>query len=747
MSACDHPGMFTPVSSRLDFKAYKKLLAMGPLVLALAGCSMVRDIGTGAGTAGTASSSSTIGGKAFGGRQAIYNATVTLYAMNTSTANYGDTPTAYAQTTTDVTGHFTFVKGVDGVPNTGTTPAFSCPANASTAAAGTADNPFMYIVASGGDTSGSINLSNIGSAYNNTAAKLILAGIDCNSLSAATQVVMNEVTTVGTMVAMQQFFNPMNEALGAPSTNITGLKNAIAMVSNLVDAGTGVALQNTSVSSSVAGVSVVATPEYQKLNTMANILAACVSSSSASSAACQALATNAVPPPHASATNFPSISSYPSATDTLLAIDYMNTNPTESQDYGATGKFNNLYTLPALGTAPFQPALTAQPMDWAVSIAYTVSGTCTNTVTVTGTTPGSQAFLMGAYGLAVDKDGNVWLGGSGGSVASGVGDVLARISPTGEPQLCLNYGDTQTAGRKIAIDTLGNVFWGTNQGLMEYVGDSSNAAYGTMLRHPLPSGIHIAGVAVDTTGNAFIAPDSTLGRIYEYSNAGTATAPVTAVTIGDTDMPLAGAPYQNVVLDSAGHLFTHGSGTSSGQVFMYTNTGSAYTDLKLSVSGVSTPYGLAQLSNGNIVGGNTCCANAGRLYQFSNVDGSSVSKSGLYAGGTTGTRGLAVDGADNIWQGSGTYPADAAGTIFPLGVTDVNYNPISPQGVTPSTCGSAAPSYCQTLGGYQRPWMTTSMYAMAPDGSGNFWIALSGNYYVFVGAAVPIKTPIANNIH
>src|SRR6201999_3497573 len=108
---------------------------------------------------------------------------------------------------------------------------------------------------------------------------------DCESLSPATQVVMNEMTTVGSLVALQQFFNPQTEAIGAPSTNVTGLVNAIKMIANLVDTTGGAAQQTVTPTSTVSGITITATPEYQKLNTMANILAACVSSTSGTSTA------------------------------------------------------------------------------------------------------------------------------------------------------------------------------------------------------------------------------------------------------------------------------------------------------------------------------------------------------------------------------------------------------------------------------------------------------------------------------
>lgn len=735
----------------------------GFLTVLLTGCALSGGTVASSGLTGHNVANITMAGRVHGGKQAIYNATVTLYAMNTGTANYGDTPTKFAQTTTGYDGSFAFTRGADGGTGSGST--YSCPSGSSTAAPGSANNPEMYLVASGGDTSGSINAGNAGSAYNNTAVKFVLAIGDCNSLSSSTQVIMNEMTTAGTVVALQQFFNPATEAIGAPSTNVTGLVNAVNLIPILVDTTKGTAQQSVTPTSTVAGITVTATPEYQKLNTIANILAACVSSTSSSSTACSALFASAVAPSTSASTNFSSISSYPTAADTALALDYMFINPTESQDYAAgSSKLFNLYNLPTTSTAPYAPALTSQPEDWTIGINYVPTGGCNNIMVKVNSITQPVEILESEYSVIVDKNGNVWMGGSGGSSTTGY-DVLAEFNPQGGAINCLTSvsGTTaNTAGRRMAIDSRGNIWWATSQGLIEYVTDAGNSAVGTILVWPQPSGIKASGMAADQNGNIYVSPDATAGFIYQYPGVATASTPFAAtsiVALGDTSMNSAAAPYRDITITTAGNMVTEGTGTSA-NVYAYTLSGGNYTDVKVvGTGGISTPYGLAEASDGTSVGGNTCCARAGGVYRIDPSSGTMTSYSPNFAGGQNADRMIAIDGADNIWTSPGPYTNDTTGLLTAVGETDKDYNAISPQGNPPSL---PCTSPCTAYGGFIKVFLpVASSYGMAIDGSGNVWgtpdvgttlngdpsTNVYGSYWVIVGQAVPVKTPIVANIH
>jgi hypothetical protein len=212
-----------------------------------------------------------ISGIVHGGRQPIIGATVKLWAAGN--AGYGSTTTSLQSTTTDSNGNFSF--------HTGSGATYSCPSVSSST-----ESQYIYITSSGGQPTTGVT---------NSAAALMLALGNCSTVLAANpSVVVNEVTTVASMFALQQFFKPSGSGLGSfgtSSTNITGLANAFATVNNLVNINSGTANLSTTATGTVAvGYSpvVTITPEQSKINTIANILAACVNSSG-SGAPCSTL--------------------------------------------------------------------------------------------------------------------------------------------------------------------------------------------------------------------------------------------------------------------------------------------------------------------------------------------------------------------------------------------------------------------------------------------------------------------------
>jgi hypothetical protein len=313
--------------------------------------------------------------------------------------------------------------------------------------------------------------------------------------------------------------------------------------------------------------------------------------------------------------------------------------------------------------------------------------------------------------------------------------------------------------------------------MIEYVADPANAGAGGLLVWPQPTGIKASGVAADQNGNIYVAPDATAGYIYEYPGVATMSAPFTATSIvplGDTEMPNTydskgasngPAPYRDIVVTAAGNLATEGTGAGGGTVYAYVLNSGSYTDaLVTTTNGASTPYGLAEMSDGTAIGGNTCCARAGGLYQINIATQSRPSYSPNFAGGQNATRNIEIDGADNIWASPGPYANDSTGSFTAVGETDKNYNAISPQGV-PSPIvppATSCTSPCSAFGGFIKSFFpVASVYGMAIDSSGNVWGApdvgttlngdpstnVYGSYWVIVGQAVPVKTPIVANIH
>jgi len=675
------------------------------------------------------SSAAVLSGQLHGGNQPITGATVILYEAGTSGYGSAGTPVAQTSSANDASASFSFTQNpVDALNPTGiinpTQNVYSCP---------TTGNPQMYLIAKGGNTTPTGSNSN---------AAFIVAIGKCQS--AASQFVnMNEVTTVATLVALQQYFNAGTESLGYNSSaqSAQGFANAVALIPNLVNFASGSANATFTPTSSVAGVTMTATPESSKINTIANILAACVntvSSTSTTSANCQTLFANAVPPASADVTSQPT-SSFAAATDTVQAGYFMFVNPTETQDNGPSGKLANLYNLAGGAGAPFQPTLTAQPLDWTIGVTYTPTGTCTNANNAT--------VLASAESIAVDATGNIWFNNG-----ASTNDALVEMSPTGSPTVCA-FGAI-AAGRGLTIDPAGNV-WTTGSGangVYEYL------ANGSTLNWPTTGSAN--GITSDGAGNIFYAPSGSATPYQEYVAGSAALTTSAGISVGSNVVSSTGLLY--VPVDPAGRVWSpttssagvydlYPGGTSPTNGYTLVDTGT--TNLTASVV---NGYGGAIDASGNIFGGNTCCANAVSNTFFKIVPSATAgvttaTNSAKYLGGLVAPRSTAVDGANNVWAGMG-YPTVTAAlnptggvNIFALAeINNAMTTGLSPNGSVPATCSSTGTN-CATQGGFQKAALGT-VRSLAIDPSGNVWAASTGTTQTIVeivGQAVPVVTPLS----
>ncbi|MEO6982722.1 MAG: hypothetical protein ABI072_06370, partial [Edaphobacter sp.] len=317
------------IFARLTGTKRNLLALLASSAMLTAGCA---NMATTASGVGALNANATLSGKVHGGNQPVAGATVTLYyaAQQLYTA-----PILAATTTTssDGTGSFSFIQNLtpDQAPNGNT---FSCPS---------AGDPLVYVVAKGGNT-----LNNGGPENNSAAAFMGVYGV-CSQIANAGFLNLTEASTVATMAAYQQFFDPANDGLSADG--IGQAKNAIVNAANtvarLADTAAGTIRSSTAIPASTAngtngvtGVIVTATPETAKLNTLANALSACVNNASASATACTTLFASATPP-SPSVTNKPSNTVFAPATDVLQAAYYILTNPTN----GSATNLQNVFSL------------------------------------------------------------------------------------------------------------------------------------------------------------------------------------------------------------------------------------------------------------------------------------------------------------------------------------------------------------------------------------------------------------------
>jgi len=329
--------------------------------VALSGCAVAP--GT-LDTTHATSQAATLSGKLYGGQQPVAYATVQIWSAGTS--GYGSTGTLLATTTTsDPDGSFSFTKSATNGPSSGTGTTWACPA--------TSDDPQIYLLSSGGNSSGT-HLND--SANTNSAIVLMAAVGPCSGVSNSQFVIVDEVSTAAAAVALAPYMSAGTaagtETIGTNGANVststpqaaTGLNNAVATIANLKAASTSYAGTTTSTSA----VTVTATPEAGKINTIADVLAACVNTQTQASAACEQLFNAALS------------KSGTKPVDTLQAALYMATNPTAAGTFtpcgsGSATNMDCLYGL-VTPTSPFQPTLTSAPSTYAVALqppAFTVT--------------------------------------------------------------------------------------------------------------------------------------------------------------------------------------------------------------------------------------------------------------------------------------------------------------------------------------------------------------------------------------
>jgi hypothetical protein len=673
-------------SARLTGSKRNLLALVASSVIFSAGCANMTSTAPDATPLSTAA---TIGGKIHGGNQPVVGATVTLWF-----AGQGSAAIQAATTTSDSTGSFSFVQDTAG-GHDGTTDSWSCPP------VNTTGSPLVYVTAAGGNTQ-----NNGTPGQSNDAAAFIALYGECSSITSSSFVYMSEVTTVATMAAVQQFFNPANNSLAADGTGqqrviILNLPNTVKL---LADSATGLAVSSKTLSTAsggniAPGVTVTATPETAKINTLANIISACINQASSSAANCTSLFSAAVPPSPGVTSLNPG--SFPTATDTLKALYYIFTNPTN----GGSANLATLFGLaPAVG-APYQPALATQPTDWTVGVSYASTSTC-------GTSSGGTGgFISSPYDINIDSLDNVWIANSQ------TGGNLSEISATGAPMTCVNL-DAGASQGGATVDLAENVWFGAGTSLYKYNTSSKASTQYPVTVSPL-------GITTDGLGNVFF---STSGSLYELPSAVTQStvAPVQiSTTVGTNPIRLmpdfqgivSGVPNPINIWVSSGSAFISQVSPSTG-----TDSTNGYATTPYTTSGNSYGITISQYSNKIY----TSAIDTGAITNLTKSGNTFVTGNGYpFSGaGISSPTAVALDGRGNLW-----IPNNGNGTLTGS-VSEISSGPAA---LSPSTGFQKASTYLN------------SGRALVIDQAGNVWVAGDGNNFVteIVGAAVPVFQPYA----
>jgi streptogramin lyase len=413
-----------------------------------------------------------------------------------------------------------------------------------------------------------------------------------NFLASVPYITVNELSTVALAYSVSGFaVDPLHVASSATALAKTGIANAFANSANLAALATGVALAATP-----AGNGAVPRSE---LNTLANILAACMNTNGtiagpSSPTLCYTLVNNAK-----NGSTIP--------TDTAGAAINIAHNPTAN-----IAALFNLQTA----SAPFLPALATAPNDFTVNLTFTGGGLGTST-----TQSQIESFTMN--NIAIDAAGNVWKPNYGNN-------TLTELNPLGAP---LSGSGGFTGGglstpANVAVDLSGNIWVGN------FAGNSVSKFAAT--------GIHVAGspfsgggisspanLAVDASGNVWIANTSSLSKL---TSAG---------------VPATGSPYSSnsitqavgIAVATSGNVWvTDGAG---GTIGIYTSSGTAATGSPFT-SGLVSPYGLAFDSAGY-----GWAADTTDMVRLSPTGSSGTSPYNLPHGGVP--MGVALDGLGNAW--------------------------------------------------------------------------------------------------
>jgi len=635
---------------------------LSSVALLLSGCAGMPAI--------TASNTGSVSGTALhgsvhGGQNPIVGAHVYLYAVNTT--GYGGPGIApnntnasvsllrnATGTTQDLNGHYYVT--ADQYGNFTITGDYSCPSSYA--------HPYFY--ASGGDPG-------LGSGAN-SAITLVAPAQACNT-SASTDV--NEVSTVVTAFAFAGFASdPTHVSASNTLLAATGLTNAANNIANLEDISKSVALATTPAGNG--------TVPQSEINTIANILAACVNSTGPASTPCSTLFSNA--------TNN-GVEPIDTATAALNIAHYPGVNVA------------NLFGLQT-PTSPFQPSLPSTPVpnDFTIAVSYTGGG------------------LNSPVPLAIDASGNVWVG----NTATGV-NTVTELSPVGAPiSTSAGYsGGGIDDPYSIAIDKSGNV-WTANitpNSLSElnstgapvstsagYTGGGLNAPY---------------AIAFDQLGHAWIV-NNVGTSLSEFSSAGLPISGSSGYTGGGINNPI------GLAIDASGNVWVTDS-IILGAISEFNSAGST-PGSPISPStgdtggGLADPWGIAVDANGNVWETDSASSTS-RLSLFG-ASGSNISSpTGYIGGGLNIPEGIAIDGAGNVWVAN----RGSTNTSAPYPDSSISEFNSSGTAISPSTGYTAGLNLALSL---------------AVDGSGDVWVtnATLNTVTQFVGAASPVVTPIVANL-
>lgn len=398
----------------------------------------------------------TFTGNLHGGQQPVSGASIQLYAASATGYGAAATPLFTTAVVTDANGNFS------------ATGNYTCPANS-----------FVYLTATGGNPGLGLNV------INPNLGLMAALGL-CSSITAATFVQVNEITTVASVWPLAHFMHGFT-GLGTTPGNQAGLIAAFAAVNKVVNVGSGI--------TPGPGLPAGATLPTSEINTLATILASCINSTGGTAgdgSICGTLFMAATPvggtPP----------------TDTIAAAINIAQNPG-----------SNVATLFSLvpPTSPFQPVLISAPDNFLIGINYKGGG------------------LNAPQAIAVDAAGNIWTANSGNASLTELTNDGAALSPAAG----FTGGGLNTPAA-LAFDPSGNLWIANTAGnsVSKFTSTGTPVAGSPYIGGGLSAP---SGVSVDPVGNVWISNFAN-SSLTELSGTGVALSPVTGFVGGGISTPV-----------------------------------------------------------------------------------------------------------------------------------------------------------------------------------------------------------------
>jgi len=616
-----------------------------------------------------------VSGRLMGGQAPITGAQMNIYAFGTG--GYGLSGTELATTTTDNSGNFSFNN-------------FTCPQN----------NTPLYMLSIGGNTGGG----------NNPAAVLGITLGPCGSLNGT--VTINEVTTAAMAFTLAHYFNEIDNGytagadyFGGPSsttggttTYSQGILNATTItIPHIVNTEIGAA--NSNVNASPGSV-----VEAAKINTIANILAACVTTTGPTS---NTETTTVCGQLFGYTMDYSNVRPF----DTLQAAVQMALYP--------AAHVKNLYNLiPPIGFS-FSNYLLSVPQDFSIGISYTTANASLAIPTDSLST------------LDIDANGNVWF------PSNGTGQVgLVEFYPEGSTGFNGPYNSSGLVNpTQVAIDNA-NFAWVNDRGSDGVAGYNVNTPATTM-------SFTLAG----TTSTAVTINDDNSVVVGLLNGSSPMLSSVNTARTTYAALP-------NSALDFA--AVTVAGDSVGGDSVSTTNTGAGY-GMSLFYDGPSSSQHAVKVGSDGGLAGQTIfqgtdfvALNTGINSASDDLCVFSVQKCfPIYPLAQKPTN-MVIDGTSSLWASAGSAQSllqiPQYSTYAPGGTSyvDTNFNPGRVE--TNELFHGTSNGGTMVLPG-----------AIAIDVAGNIWIANAGctttgctpTQFVLsevIGAAAPTITPVAYQI-